>query len=158
MQTKEEIQQLLTNHTAAQEARRAIERELNGIEGEIKSAISLGRADEVIKLNTRKAELPRLLVDASGVESAHAHAYYRAQRERTYELVEQAQDEFDAVEGAYFKRKAEVEKELARLEAGVQVARNRLGAVTGEHQTWCNHLDNASAGYHRALEIAAKAL
>jgi hypothetical protein len=91
MKTKEEIQALLSIHNAAQEARRAIETELAGMDGEIKSAIGLGRADDVIRLTARKNELPRLLIEASGVEAAHGVAYYAAQRDESYRIADELQ-------------------------------------------------------------------
>ena len=36
-------------------------------------AIQLGLADDVVKHNARKAELPRLLIETSGVEAAPAN-------------------------------------------------------------------------------------
>ncbi|HEY7184460.1 MAG TPA: hypothetical protein VIC84_23690 [Blastocatellia bacterium] len=158
MATNEEIQTLLTAHSESQESRRAIEIEMAQIDGELKSAVSLGDAEKVITLSRRKRELPQLLVEGSGVEAARAIAYYRAQKERTYELVNEAQDELTAVEEAFFKRKGEVEKELAEMEIGVKKAQHKLGVITTEHNSWTYQYDNASNGYHRALAKASQAL
>lgn len=156
--TKEEIQALRNAHVKAQEARRAIELEIEKTETDIKAAIGLGKADDVVTLVARRRELPQILIEKSAIESAYATAYYRAELGRTYDLIAVAEDDLAAKEIAFNKRKKEVEKEIIELGLGVATARQKLDAIKNEHATWmCRH-NVAADGYLSALAGAATTL
>jgi len=92
------------------------------------------------------------------LEAAHATAYYRAQRDVSYQRAHDLQDELTLIEEKFHARKAEVDREIAALQADVDCVQRKLNEALNEHETWTGQHDRASSGYHSALDRAAKAL
>jgi ABC-type phosphate transport system auxiliary subunit len=145
------IEELRKTHVDAQTARRGLEHELRGIDGELSSAIASTNGAEIIRLTRRKAALPALLIEASSIEAAHTQKYYQSMLMRELDLAADAEQLAIEARDAVERRRLEMEDELRALEAEAQRRQIVCNSHNRQSEDWSHRLTVATERYQRAM-------
>src|SRR5215813_2992938 len=143
---------LIERHTSAQLQRREVEREWIETCEAIKTAIRAGDASKLRALQKRKSELPGELVEASATETGARRAWLQQVINVEFPpKIAEGEAEIAAARSAYQKRKAEVEAELASMQAKIDAAEKRLVALQGELRGYVDLSARGEQGYDQCL-------
>ena len=138
-------------HVKLREDRRAFERELTEIDGQIRTAINNGDLEALDYLSARKAELPRLFIAAATGETASRQAIFAAEDRDNLRRLRAAEDARDELQVALARLRARHEEELAAMTAELQEAIAEVGAAHSTIQASRNLAATNDAGFKRSM-------
>lgn len=136
---------------ALQAERRALESELAAIDGQIRGAISAGNTKEMTRLSLRKAELPRLFIEASMAETAARQAIFEAKEAENMERFHAAEDVRDKVVSEIAAKTEAFNAEMAALTKKLDEAEAALSASLATLAGARNLTVNANVAFQKSL-------
>lgn len=138
-------------HNKLRADRRKIEAELAEVDDKLRAAISSGDLKALEDLTTRKAELPKLFIQASIAETEARRARFNAEDEINVKELRSAEDQRDKLRATILKRRQQFEAELAQLQEQLDEAEGRVGSTLQTLEAAHNLGAAHDAGFKKSL-------
>lgn len=138
-------------HAKLRDDRRKLEAELAAINGKLREAINNGDLESLETLTARKAELPKLFIQASIAETTVRQEIFNAEDQVNLKALRTAEDERDGLQLRIAARQREFESEMAELKTQLQDAEQSVGAALATITASRNLGAINDAGFKRSL-------
>lgn len=132
--------------------RRTFEAELATIDAEVRQAINDGNLEALDRLSARKAELPRLYIQASTGEMAARQAIFAAEDQANLRRLRQSEDARDELRAALAKFDKEVAEQREKIVAELNEAITEIGATYSAIQASRDLSSSCDIAFKRAME------